>query len=448
MAPVRPEIIAMQTETIKNLDPYESSYQSLREELAAVGPSWFQPLRERGIERFRKAGFPSPTDEAWRFTDLRPLKKVDFDPRIEVAARLAGDAVRQLSLAGEQSHRLVFVNGRFVAEASSRDGSGQGPLLENLSRAGEDGEGAIREHLGSLVDLGRHRFSALNTAFLGDGAVVRIPAGPTKHAPVHLLFVSTRTEDPRVSFPRVMILVEDGAEATILEEYVGPDDGVYFTNSVTEIVLGRNASADHARVQREGTSAFHVGSVTAHLDRDSRFTSHAVSLGGRLSRVDLDVVLDGEGAECDLNGLYMLGGRQHMDHHTRVDHAKSHTASRQLYEGVLDGKATAVFNGRMVIRPDSQKVDVSQTNNNLLLSRDALVNTNPELQIFADDIKAQHGATIGQIEEEHLFYLRSRGIDEKTARYILIFGFAGKMIERLPMEAVREALVATLEARF
>jgi Fe-S cluster assembly protein SufD len=341
---------------------------------------------------------------------------------------------------------MVFVNGRFVPALSSTGARGKDPdVLSLLDAAGDD---AAEQHLGRVVDLERHRFSALNTAFVTDGACVRVPSRWSGDHPIHLMFVSTSHSTPWLSSPRVLVIVEDGAAVTILEEYVGPDDTVYFTNSVTELVLGKNASAEHVRLQREGTDAFHIGSVSARLSRDSRFTSHAVSLGGGLSRTDVDAVLEGEGAECAFFGLYLPTGRQHVDHHTHVDHAAPHTVSRELYEGVLDDKATAVFNGRVLIRPEAQKVDASQSNNNLLLSNDALVNTNPELEIFADDVKAQHGATIGQIEEEHLFYLRSRGIDEEAARRILIFGFAGKMIDRIPTEAVREGLTTLLDERF
>ena len=425
--------------------PFLGHYLDLHGRQDPSGPAWLQRLRGQGIDRFRQAGFPAPNEEAWRFTRLKSLEKVDFTVLPGNGNVLDAETAQRLSLAGEQPFRMVFANGGFVPALSTTGSPEKNPELLSLLDVANDQ--AIEKHLGNVVDLERHRFSALNTAFISDGACVRVPSG-WHGGPIHLLFVSTGQDTPCLSSPRVLVMVEDGAEATILEEHVGPDETVYFTNSVTEFVLGNNASAEHVRLQREGSDAFHIGSVSARLSRDSRFTSHAVSLGGRLSRTDVDAVLDGEGAECTLNGLYLPTGRQHVDHHTYVDHASPHTVSHELYEGVLDDKATGVFNGRILIRPQAQKVDASQSNNNLLLSNDALVNTNPELEIFADDVKAQHGATIGQIEDEHLFYLRSRGIDERAARHILIRGFAGKMIDRIPTEAVREGLTTLLDERF
>ena len=414
--------------------------------LARMGPSWFQSLRDEGERLFREYGFPSPRDEAWRFTNLKPLEKIDFLYPPE-APDGSGPGVEPLNT-GDDTIRLVFVNGVLDPDLSvSPDPSG-GVCVESLTDAVRNREESIKPLLGNAVDLDRHPFSALNTAFLGRGAYVRVPAGRAERTPIHLVFASSGGGAPTVAFPRVLIHIEDGAEAKVVEEYSGTGGESFFTCGVTELFLGRNASVEHTRIQNEPENGFHIGVVTARLQRDSRLISHVVSLGARLSRVDLDVVLEEEGSEADLGGLYFPTGRQHMDHHTLVDHAAAHTASRELYEGILDGKSTAVFNGRVVIRSDAQKVDAAQTNNNLLLSDDALVNTNPELQIFADDVKAQHGATVGQIEDEHMFYLRSRGIGEKEARQILISAIAGKMIDRISVDPLREGLTTLIEERF
>jgi Fe-S cluster assembly protein SufD len=409
-----------------------------------LGPGWFQALRNTSAEVFRRQGIPSDRDESWRFTSLKRLRKTDFvyQPEVEVESESG------FLNTGDASIRLVFVNGILVPDLSTvPDGSG-GVCMENLAEAARIREESVKPLLGTAVDLDRHPFSALNGAFLGSGAYVRIPAGHLEKNPIHLVFASAGGSSPTLAFPRVLIHLEDGAEAKVVEEYSGTGGESTFACGVTELFLGRNSSLEHIRIQNEPENSFHIGSVSAHLLRDSRLKSHVVSLGGRLSRVDLDVVLKEEGSEADLNGLYFPTGRQHMDHHTWVDHAAAHTASRELYEGVLDDKATAVFNGRVIIRSDAQKVDAAQTNNNLLLSDEALVNTNPELEIFADDVKAQHGATVGQIEDEHLFYLRSRGIGAEEAKQLLISAFAGKMIDRISVEPLREALTRLLEERF
>jgi Fe-S cluster assembly protein SufD len=295
------------------------------------------------------------------------------------------------------------------------------------------------------VDLDRHRFAALNTAHLADGAFVVVPAGTRTTEPIHLLFTAWPGESPRAVYPRVVLVVEDGAEAQVVEEYASAAETPYFTCSVTEIWVGENAALDHVRLERESDRGFHLGVSAAVVGRNGRYRSHAVSLGGRLTRLDLDVALSGEGAEGILNGLYLPSGRRHVDHHTRVEHRSPHTTSIELYKGVLSGKATAVFNGRIVIAPGAQQSDAAQTNNNLLLSGEALVNTNPELEIFADDVKARHGATIGQLEDDALFYLRSRGLDETSARRLLVYAFAKDLVERLPVPRLRDELAGVVE---
>jgi Fe-S cluster assembly protein SufD len=414
-------------------------------------PRWLADLREAGIAGFGKAGFPRPGEEAWRFTKLTRLQSTAFRPDAaaangEAAAVLptALDAVLDAAL-DVSGPRLVFVNGR-LDPGRSTPGS-DGLRLETLGSALGGDAASIEPVLGRLAGLDRHRFGALNTALFLDGALVRIPAGRKLEEPIHILFASAPGE-PVAYHPRVLIVAEEGSEAVVLEEYAGAPDVAYFTNAVTEIAVGPNASVTHVKLEREGARAFHIGLTAAAVERDGRLVSHAVSLGGGLVRCDIDTVLAAEGAACRMDGLYLAHDRQHVDHHTRVDHAAPHTASRELYKGVLGGRATGVFNGRVIIRPDAQKVEAAQTNKNLLLSEEALVNTNPELEIFADDVKAQHGATVGQLDPDHVFYLRSRGLDEAAARRILIQAFAGEMIEGLPHDALRGMLSTVMSERF
>lgn len=435
----------MMAETLLAPSPFAAACLRDADVAAPPLPAWAGTLRREGLARFEQMGLPTPDQEAWRFTNLKPLRKLVFSAPAAAGIPLAAD-IERLCMAGAGAHRFVFVNGRWAPglSATSADGFVVRPLAEALI---EDGA-ALEGVLGRVAVGETNPFTALNAAFLGDGVVVKVAAGRVPDRPILLVFVSAPGNGaPRVH-PRVVVLVGDGAEAVVMEEYVSLGDGDTFTNPVTEIDLGANASLDHYRVQRESERAMHFGETAVRQGRDSRFTGYSLSLGGRLVRQDIGVTLAGEGSECTLNGLYVLAGSQHADHHTRVDHAASHTTSRELYKGVLDGKATGVFNGWVRIREGVAKIDAAQTNNNLLLSGEALVNTNPELEIFSDDVKATHGATVGQIEDEELFYLRSRGIDHETARHILIQGFAGEMLDRIRVAPLREALTEFVKERF
>jgi Fe-S cluster assembly protein SufD len=435
----------MTTRAVAETDPAAEGLLALAP--SAPAPAWLVELRRDGAARFRGTGIPDTRVEAWRFTDLKPLRKREFRWSPEPAA-LSAEAARAMLLAETGGVRLAFVNGVYAPALSGGRLPDEGAVASSLAAALDEREDPVRGLVGSVANLDRHPFAALNTAFVADGAVIRIPPDTTLEAPIHLLFLTAGDGPPRAAYPRVAIELAHGARARVIEEFVGAPEADTFVAPVTEIVVGENASVDHVKLQREGAKTIHLGTVAARLERNARLTGHSLSVGGRLVRTDVDVLLAGEGSECTLNGLYAVAGRQHVDHHTYVDHASPHTVSRQLYKGVLDGKATGVFNGRVLIREGAQRIDASQTNNNLLLSNEALVNTNPELEIFADDVKARHGATIGQIDEEALFYLRSRGIEHAEARRILIQGFAGEMLERVGIEPLRDALAAYLEERF
>jgi Fe-S cluster assembly protein SufD len=299
---------------------------------------------------------------------------------------------------------------------------------------------AARPFLGTLADPAASPFTALNSAFWSEAILVRIPAGLKAPIPVHLLFLSAGGATPRVGSPRVLVVAEEDSEVSVVESYVGLGPGVRLTNAVTEIVVGRGARVDHYRLQREDRGAYHVGALAARVGRDGRFRSTAVSVGGAISRVDLHVELAGEGAEGILHGLYEATGTQVVDHHTTIDHAVPHGTSRELYKGILDGHARAVFHGRVNVRAGAQKTDAIQANTNLLLSEGALVHSTPQLEILANDVKCKHGATVGQLDRDVLFYLRSRGIGEAQARRLLIHAFAGEIADRIPVEAVRAQL--------
>jgi Fe-S cluster assembly protein SufD len=369
------------------------------------------------------------------------LSRIAFKPARSAGRASAGELL-PFEFAGDEGYRLVFVNGFFAPHLSST--AGLTGLCQNLgSVAGAHPERL--EHLAQHAAYEDNAFTALNTAFLQDGCFLQVPAGKVVERPIHLLFLSTATTAPTVSYPRNLIVVGNGSQVTIVESYIGQKDA-YFTNAVTEIVAGENAVIDHYKLQQEGLEAFHVATLQIHQSRNSNFSSHFVSLGCGLVRNDVNAVLDGEGCECTLNGLYMGRGSQHVDNHTFIDHAKPHCTSHELYKGILKDRARGVFNGKIYVHQDAQKTDAKQTNQTLLLSDDAVINTKPQLEIYADDVKCTHGATVGQLSDEALFYLRSRGIGQEAARGLLTYAFANDIIGRIKVAPIRARLEEVLLA--
>lgn len=364
--------------------------------MIATMVSDFAEIRKRAAERFDARGFPTTRDEEWRFTSVAPIAKAQFP---EAAPKVSGDSLRA---ALEQDPQLV------------------------------------EEHLGQYASYEDNPFVALNTAHFEDGAFVHIPANTVVERPLRIGFTAV---PDRTTHPRNLIVVGAGSQVQIIEKYTGR--GPYFTNAVTEIVVGENAIVEHVKLQEESADAFHVATIQVHQARNSVFKSHNICLGGLLVRNDVNAVLS-TGCEGTLNGLYLVNGRQHVDNHTALDHAEPHAASHELYKGILNGASSAVFNGKIFVRKDAQKTDAKQTNKNLVLSENATINTKPELQIFADDVRCTHGATIGQLEEDALFYLRARGIAKADARDLLIYAFARDVIERIGIPAVREHLEKAL----
>jgi Fe-S cluster assembly protein SufD len=419
-------------------DQYLAAFAELEKRLKESPRAPLHRLRQAAVERFAALGFPTLDDEEWRFTNLAPLTRTRF--RLAGRRPLSAARLEQLAIPIGDCTRLVFVNGFFAPELSAVKELPAGAVAGSLAEALRNHPEKVDPHLARYAAYEEHPFTALNTAFVQDGAFLFIPKGKVVAEPIHLLFISTAENGPAVSHPRSLILVGENSQVRLVESYVGAEGEVYFTNAVTEIVAEQNAVVDHYKVQRESLSAFHVATLQVQQHQSSTFANHAFTLGGGLVRNEINAVLNAEGCECTLNGLYLAGGRQLIDNHTVIDHAMPHCASHELYKGILDGQAHGVFNGKIWVRPDAQKTDAKQTNQTLLLSEDATINTKPQLEIYADDVKCTHGATVGQLDAESIFYLRSRGIALAEARSLLTYAFANDIIRRVKVDPLRAAL--------
>ncbi len=422
----------------ENQTLYRESFDQLNARIADE-PAWLGARRRAAIERFTEAGLPTPRDEDWKYTNLAGIRSGEFVPaESPIAAVTAGD-IGSVGFEEIDAHRVVFINGEFAPELSRLEACSVevGGLLEKSD------DPLVAAHLARQTDALGNSLAALNTAFFTDGAYVHVPERVVEKKPVHLVWVTAAEQAGRFTHPRTLIVADRESQATVIETFVGLGDS-YWTNAVTEVVVAENARIEHYKLQQEHVAAHHTGFLFVDQARDSNFASHSLSFGGRLVRSDAHVRLGGEGGECTLNGLYAVTGEQHIDHHTTIDHAEPHCNSHQLYRGVLDGQSTGVFNGKIIVRQDAQKTDAVQRNKNLLLSRKAEVNTKPQLQIDANDVRCTHGATVGQIDAEAMFYLRSRGIGWADARSLLIYGFAADILEGLNVDGWREPLQTLL----
>ncbi len=430
-------------------DSYLSDFERVVERTRAFEPDALQRLRRSAMDRFLAVGFPSRRDEAWRHTSVAAIAETTFAPAPEPHGATALPDVHPHVLDG--AHLLVLVDGRFVPELSATGDLPDGAVAGSLAAALRDTPGLVMEHLGSLAGSDGHAFTALGTALFRDGIFVHVPRGAALARPIHILVLGgsggSGGARPTAAFPRLLIVAEEGAEATVVETYASLGDGVHLCCPTREIVTQQGARLDHYVLQRENDAAFHVSTEQVRLARDASFTSHAFTFGGALVRNDVNATLAGEGASLVLNGLYYATGSQHVDTHMTVDHAAPHGESHELYKGVLDGRASAVFNGLIHVHPGAQKTNAKQSNRNLLLSREALANSNPQLRIFADDVKCTHGSTVGQLDGDAIFYLRSRGIGRDEARALLTRAFAGEVVERVKPAALRAQLEALLAAR-
>jgi Fe-S cluster assembly protein SufD len=435
----------MVSQILTEQSAYSASFRALQESGGADSPAWVERLRESAFSSFEKLGFPTVDREEWKYTNVAAIAKAKFEPAFERREETTALDAAQLQLfTYPEAHlsQLVFVNGFYRPELSSTKSlPGEMAVLDIADALKvEKYSGIIREQLARSADSNENAFTALNTAFIASGAFLFIPEGVQVESPVHLLFLSDGRDAPVASFPRVLIVAERGSTATVIESYAGVGEKAYFTNAVVEINLADGARLNHYKVQRESTEAFHVATTQATLGRASSFNSTTITLGARLSRHDINVMLDQEGAECWVDGLYIVGEDQHTDTHSLIDHRQPHCTSHQLYKGILDGKSRAVFNGKVFVREGAQQTDAKQTNRNLLLSNEARVDTKPQLEIFADDVKCAHGATVGQLEEEELFYLISRGLNPEIARNLLTYGFAEEVIEKIKVESIKAQL--------
>jgi len=424
-----------------SIEVYREDFERL-----AAGPDWLQTLRKQGMERFQALGFPTTKNEDWHFTSVAPIAERTF--RLSDSAAPAGIKRSDLDRFnfGESGwHTLVFVNGAFSEDLSSATELGSGVRASSLSRAIESGTPGIERHLGKIAVFEQHSFTALNTAFISDGTYIEVAADTVVEQPIHLVFVSN---GEGVSHPRNLIVAGRHSRATVIESYVSLRDSGYFTNAVTEISLGEGAHLDHYKLQRESESAFHVGTVQIREERNSQLHSFSLAVGGSLARTNIYTSLDGDAATCTLNGLYLTDGAQHIDNQTSIEHIAPNCPSHELYKGVLDGRSHGVFNGKVYVHPEAQKTDGKQSNNNLLLSPNARVDTKPQLEIFADDVKCTHGATVGRLDDVAMFYLNSRGIGPETARMLLTYAFAADVLETIELEPLKRELEKMVLARF
>lgn len=422
------------------VERYRDRYAETRTDLPGASNGWVAALRDTAIARFADTGVPTRRVESWKYTDLRPLLREDFAPASGSTA-VGPDAIAPYLIEG--AHVAVFVDGAFAPGLSRLDALPDGVTLVSLADSLNAGDEAACNELGQVAANDEPGFAALNAALMRDGAVIRVADGATIEAPVQLVFVTTEGFSGEAHLRNLVVLGAD-SRATLVRTHIALGASTGFCEVVTEAIIGQGATLRHATLQAESTAAFHIALTAVRVGRDAAFDSFALSAGARLARNEIRVRLDGEGGDCALNGIALVRGRQHADNTTDVDHAKPHCRSSQLYKNVLDDRGRSVFQGRIHVAPDAQKTDAHQMNRNLLLSRDAQADSKPELVIHADDVKCSHGATVGDLDRDALFYLESRGIEEMAARNLLVRGFAAEMLDGIADEAVRAHIEAAL----
>jgi Fe-S cluster assembly protein SufD len=420
----------MVTELVKSENSYQAAFRSVRPTVA-----WLELVRSSAMDRFEQLGFPSVREEDWKYTNLATLAKEEFVPVMSGST----DAREVEGYAETAEAHLVVVDGFLREDLSTKTSLGDVVAIDLFSAA-EDARynKIVRKYLARNAGYHNNGLTALNTAFLQSGVFLWIPKNVKLERPLQITFVAD--VENGASFPRLLVVAEENSSATLIESFVSSHSGKYFTNAIAEIVVKDGAQLEHYRVQRESNSAYHVSTTSAELGRTSRYFTTSINLGAQLSRHDVSVVMDHEGAETAVDGLYMVGSDQHTDTHSVIDHKQPHCTSHQLYKGILDGTGRAVFNGKVFVREGAQKTDALQTNKNLLLSEKARVDTKPQLEIYADDVKCAHGAAIGQIDQEELFYLETRGIGPELGRSLLTYGFAEEVIGKIKIDSIRSQL--------
>src|SRR5258705_757456 len=435
----------MATELVRPENKYQAAFHTLRQTSPAA--SWVELVRGSAMDRFELLGFPSVKEEEWKYTNLAPLAKESFQPAA-ASPEVSPDDRERFGYAETAGAHIVLVNGFLREDLSVTSRLEQVVALDLFSAIADARYSKIvREYLARDADYLDNGLTALNTAFLRSGVFVLIPKNMELETPLQITYVSDSGEPNSISFPRLLLVAEENSSATVIESYVATNKERYFTNAVAEIILKEGARVQHYRLQRESNKAFHVATTSAELERGSSYDATAINLWGQLSRHDISVVMDHEGAECWVDGLYVGGPEQHADTHSLIDHKQPHCTSHQLYKGILDGNGRAVFNGKIFARPGAQKTDAMQTNKNLLLSNQARVDTKPQLEIYADDVKCAHGAAVGQIDEDELFYLQARGINPELSRNLLTYGFAEEVIGKIKLASIRAQLDTAVLSR-
>ncbi len=428
-------------------DRFIAEFRAFSRNGAGGAPEWLQAIRTAAIGQFEAAGFPTSRDERWRFTSVKRLAEVPYRLHQKVDSGISLNEVVPYLLGAGTDQRIVFVNGRYSTELSNHSRAQNGVSIGSLSSLSGIEARLLEANLAKYASPLDSPFTALNTAFIADGAIVHVPRGVVVEEPIQILHLTSPAEEPTVRHPRNLIVLESGASAIVVEQYVGLSEIEYWSNVVTELVLGEDSRLSLYRVQREGESGNHTAVTHSHQGRSSEYRLTTIELGGALSRHDINAVLDGEGAECSLYGLSQLQGRQHVDHHTNIFHARPNCRSWELFNGIYDEQARGVFTGRIVVKPGAQKTDSKQTNNNLLLSDSARADSQPQLEIYADDVKCTHGATLGPIDERALFYFQSRGIEAEAARNLITYGFGVEILNQIGIQELRESLDEVLHAR-
>ncbi|MDO9162647.1 MAG: Fe-S cluster assembly protein SufD [Methylococcaceae bacterium] len=422
---------------------YTADYPAIAPSLPGQSLPWLQQLRTDALQAFSATGFPSPREEEWRYTNVSGIEKKLFSvPANQAASDVSADLLKAYQL--QDAWSVVLVNGRFSAELSALSGLPDGVSILSLADALATQASQVQSHLGQAVNNAEHGFVAFNTAWFSDGLFVHVPPKQVLAKPIQLLHIVTQAD--ALATTRNVIIVEESAEVKVVETFVGADNA-YLTAAVTEVFVGQNADLTLYKIQSESEKAYHFGGIYIKQERDARFTHHNFAFGGLMARSDIHADLD-HSSECVLNGLYLGVKRQHIDNHTRINHLKPYGISRETYKGVLDDKARGVFQGRVVVAEDAQKTDSQMNNRNLLLSVDAEVDTKPQLEIYADDVKCGHGVTVGQLDDKSVFYLQSRCIDEETARNMLTFAFANEMVDKISIKSLHDNVLEQVLARF
>jgi len=423
-------------------DRYLTDFRTFERSLPAKGPKWLKQVRQQALSRFSEMGFPTARrgNERWKYTDVGPIAHATFSYPFDVGSEVGPADIRRVAPWDDGWASIVFVNGRYSPALSTAPAALDGARVANLAEAVRADGDVIEKHLARHATFEDDGFTALNTAFLQDGAFVHLPEGKSLPSPLHLIFVTTGDAQPTASYPRMLIVAGANSRLTLIESYVSISPARHFTDAVTEIVLADGAQVEHYRLLLESADAFHVGTSRVYQGRDSTFSSMSFARGAAIGRNDFRVLLDGPGSSCFLNGLYVTTGSQHIDNYINIDHAKPYTTSRLYYRGILDGRSRAVFGGTVLVRPGAVKADAHQEGKNLVLSEEAEVDSKPSLEIYADDVKCGHGATAGTVAEDAIFYMRSRGLDPETATAFLIKGFASQIIDAVRLQPLRAHL--------